>query len=424
MMLSKYVPIYGLVMMLVILSGCASMTKGVMQAVMERKEIDDRQCWITGRSFTGLDGLFDNQSTKQVNATERSTLKVLMVHGIGSHEPGHSRRLLDSLVTEIGFKNVDETVKTIQLSNPKYPDNLGVLRVHRYMDPNRLREMLFYELTWDSIVEEEKQLLSFDNTVESSVNRAAFNHTMKQFINDTVPDVLMYNSRYREPIQMSVGQALCWMMSEKWVNLPNNRKSNCNIDRSDLWSQIDSGNIAIISHSLGSRISLDALQVALTRLAKDPAYQVIYDKLKTKPIYLYMLSNQLPLLQLGQPLPEVYDEVGSICAAKSDRYDERFFEKLQIVAISDPNDLFSYSVDPAYINRYVDSRLCPSVSNVKIQVAPVRDVLGMREMANPLKAHTEYEIDSRVIKILVSGVGVSHGHEEVKSRCGFIESIP
>ena len=121
-----------------------------------------------------------------------------------------------------------------------------------------------------------------------------------------------------------------------------------------------------------------------------------------------------------QPVPQV----GSICASKSDRYDERFFEKLQIVAISDPNDLFSYAVDPAYINRYVDSRLCPSVSNVKIQVAPVRDVLGMREMANPLKAHTEYEIDSRVIKILVSGVGVSHGHEEVKSRCGFIESIP
>jgi hypothetical protein len=385
MMLSKYVPIYGLVMMLVILSGCASMTKGVMEAVMERKEKDDRQCWITGRSFTGLEDLFDSQPTQQVNATEGSTLKVLMVHGIGSHAPGHSRRLLDSLVTELGFKNVDETVKTIQLSNPKYPDNLGVLRVHRYMDPNLLREMIFYELTWDSIVEEEKQLLSFDNTVESSVNRAAFNHTMKQFINDTVPDVLMYNSRYREPIQiqMSVGQALCWMMSEKWVNLPNNRKTSCDINRSDFWSQIESGNIAIISHSLGSRISLDALQVALTRLAKDPAYQVIYDKLN-----------------------------------------ERFFEKLQIVAISDPNDLFSYAVDPAYINRYVDSRLCPSVSNVKIQVAPVRDVLGMREMANPLKAHTEYEIDSRVIKILVSGVGVSHGHEEVKSRCGFIESIP
>jgi hypothetical protein len=48
----------------------------------------------------------------------------------------------------------------------------------------------------------------------------------------------------------------------------------------------------------------------------------------------------------------------------------------------------------------------------------------LKEIANPLKAHTGYETDSRVLKMLVNGLGAEHAHSEVKSRCEFIESIP
>jgi hypothetical protein len=107
------------------------------------------------------------------------------------------------------------------------------------------------------------------------------------------------------------------------------------------------------------------------------------------------------------------------------QYDERFVEKLQIVAFSDPNDLFSYAVSPDYANHYIDSRLCPAVTNVTIQIAEVRSfLLGTSEVANPLVAHSDYEVDSRVLKMLVSGFGRDHGQEEVASRCEFIESIP
>ena len=121
----------------------------------------------------------------------------------------------------------------------------------------------------------------------------------------------------------------------------------------------------------------------------------------------------------------MHDQVRSICTAEGDKYDERFFEKLQIVAFSDPNDLFSYAVSPDYANRYIDSRLCPVVTNVTIQIAEVRNfLLGTSEVANPLVAHSDYEVDSRVLKMLVSGFGQDHGQEEAKSRCEFIESIP
>ena len=60
-----------------------------------------------------------------------------------------------------------------------------------------------------------------------------------------------------------------------------------------------------------------------------------------------------------------------------------------------------------------------------IQIAQVRSfLLGTTEMANPLVAHSDYEIDSRVLKMLVSGVGNDQESEEVKERCEFIESIP
>jgi hypothetical protein len=54
----------------------------------------------------------------------------------------------------------------------------------------------------------------------------------------------------------------------------------------------------------------------------------------------------------------------------------------------------------------------------------VTSILGLQEIANPQTAHTEYETDSRILKMLVSGFGKTHGQEEPKARCEFIETIP
>jgi hypothetical protein len=422
---TKKLAAYWLVLTIAFLSGCSSISKGITQAYLENETEDTRECWITGRAFDGLDSPLRAENEPASATSDADQLKILMVHGIGNHAPGYSRRLQDGLIAEFGFENVDETIKTIPLKHPAYPDSLGVLRVHRYMTLQTSQEMLFFELTWDSIVDQEKQLLSFDYSTEASVKRAPFNHTLKTFINNTVPDALMYNTKYRLPIQLSVAQAICWILSESWENLPNNQENHCSANDSNYLSQFEHGNFAIISHSLGSRISLDALQEAMQHISKQPDYQNISDEFRSNPMYIYMLSNQLPLLQLGQELPEVHDQVRSFCTPEGDQYDERFFEKLQIVAFSDPNDLFSYAVSPDYTNRYIDSRLCPAVTNVTIQIAQVRSfLLGTSEVANPLVAHSDYEIDSRVLKMLVSGFGRDHGQEEVKSRCEFIESIP
>jgi len=422
---AKQLIIFWLLLTIAALPGCSSISKGITQAYLEHETEDTRECWITGRSFDGLDDLFKTEIETTAGTGDPDQLKILMVHGIGNHAPGYSRRLQDGLIEEYGFETADETIKTIAMRHPAYPDTLGVLTAHRYMTRQNSQEMLFYELTWDSIVEKEKELLSFDYSTEASVKRAPFNHTLKTFINNTVPDALMYNTQYRMPIQLSVAQAICWILSEKWENLPNNEERHCSADRADYLSQVEKSSFAIISHSLGSRISIDALQAAMQHVAKRSDHNQVAEVFKNKPMYIYMLSNQLPLLQMGQDLPEVHDQTQSFCTTEGDEYVNRFYEKLQIVAFSDPNDLFSYAVSPGYINRYVDSRLCPVVTNVTIQVAEVRSfLLGTTELANPSVAHSDYEIDSRILKMLVSGVGKGQAQEEVKERCEFIEAIP
>lgn len=421
--------------LILIVSACSSLTKGVVQALMSDEEkLDDRQCWIRGRPFYGLESMIadhnDTADTKhhsvqltiQPTVSKTVPLKILKVHGIGSHQPGYANRLFENLVRVLDFPVVEETIKTIDLAHPQYPEGLGVLQIHRYFDQSQQRELIFYELTWDAIVESEKQTLAFDNSTQVSDKRTGFNHMMKTFVNDTMPDALMYNSWLREPIQMSVAQAMCWMLSETWEGLPRSGRAHCDLNRTDFWSQAQQ-DIAIISHSLGSRIVIDALQAAAERIVDDPAESAIAKKLQDTKINLYMLSNQLPLLQLGQEIPQVTNQINAICDKNSPRYAERFFEKLQIVAFSDPNDLFSYTIPPNYINQKIDSRLCPRLTNVVINIAHVSNLFGLQELANPLKAHTEYEADSRVIALLVGGFGTGMAHKEPQQRCSFIEAV-
>ena len=389
---------------------------------MQYEVADERRCWVNGRSFQGLNDLF--RATVEGDSGLVASLKIMTVHGIGSHAPGYSRRLLNSLVTEFRLTRMAEVVKTVNLTHPDHPGDLGILSVYRYMNAAQTSEVLFYELTWDSIIEEQIEIVDYDNGEEAAARRVPLNHTMKTFLNGSIPDALAYNSEYRQPIQAAVAQSACWMLTGSWEELPNGKAAYCDPLRPNAWSRIENSNIAIISHSLGSRISLDAIQRTLSRVSAVPELREISEILKDKPVYLYMLSNQLPLLQVGQPLPEVHDQIRPICSAEGERRDERMLERLQIVAFSDPNDLFSYTVKPAYADRYIDSRLCPAITNVVIEVAPITSFLGTEAFANPQSAHSDYETDSRVLKMLVSGLGADRGRTEVRERCEFIETIP
>jgi hypothetical protein len=422
---SLSLPLLFLAGMYLSLPGCTGMAKGVTEAYLEAHQKEDtRKCYVRGRPFEGLEPfLAEQEGATPASKTDRRTLKVLMVHGIGTHVPGYSTRLAENLAATFSLTQMQERDRMFTLSSPSaLPGReLGVLRVSRYTNKAGTRELVFGELTWDPIVELEKRSIVFDNSDEYSFRRASINNVLKTFVNDTIPDVVMYYGSSRLPIQVSVQQALCWLMSKRWQDLPKEGTQYCDTKAPDFLSRIDD-NYIFITHSLGSRITTDALQ-RITSI-EDVRSSERAKMFRKKRFTVYMLSNQLPLLQLGWDPPAVSGKIEQICRDKAPRSEERMVQELRLVAFSDPNDLMSYAITPRYLDSNMDSRLCPTLTNVILNVAEVKNLFGAGTLANPLEAHTGYENDSRVIALIARGIGNDWTAPEVKERCTWLETLP
>ena len=71
------------------LPGCTSLGKGFAEALLEKQEEEDlRICQIWGNAFDGI--------ASKLNKLKGKT-KVLMVHGVGDHIPGHATLLMEGL---------------------------------------------------------------------------------------------------------------------------------------------------------------------------------------------------------------------------------------------------------------------------------------------------------------------------------------
>ncbi|MEZ4599398.1 MAG: hypothetical protein R2940_06380 [Syntrophotaleaceae bacterium] len=405
------------------LSGCSGVAKGVTQAILESKQTspaDSRQCHVRGRPFAGLATFLDEDQEKEAPPD----LKVLMVHGMGSHYPGYAARMAENLAQALSLDRVQEHHKELPLSSPFHPDKrIGNLRACRFFDSAGTRNMIFYELTWDSIVESEKETLRFDSSEEYAYRRATINRLLKEFVNGTIPDVLMYNGTSHELIHLAVAQSLCWMMTREWEDFPSADGSYCDPQKENILENIDD-RIVFITHSLGSRITIDTMQRLATMVRSDPRLSGCAEALKQKEFTVFMLSNQLPLLQMGRPKPEVTGKIEEICSSSGPLSGERLFGELKIIAFSDPNDLFSYALPPRFLDEHLDSRLCPTLTNVVLNVAPVNNLFGLGELANPVSAHIDYDNDSRVIGLITRGIGGAETDPEVQKCCAWVEAVP
>jgi len=410
-----------------LLGGCAGLARGVTEALMGDKDEqveDSRQCFVHGRPFPGVETYMQQQEQEAAaGKTERRVLKVLMVHGIGSHKPGYATRLAENLARSLSLPQVEEKYKELLLAHPQFPGELGTLRATRYFNADKGREMLFFELTWDPVIEQAKQTIAFDNSGEYSFRRTGINNSLKLFVNDTVPDVVLYYGKAREQIQVSVGQSLCWMMSESWATLPGTGTAFCDGTSPDKLDRLDDDYV-FITHSLGSRVTSDALQRIASLIKATPEVSKRVEEIENKIFPIFMLSNQLPLLQLGQADPEVHGQIEQICREGSPRAGERLFRETRLIAFSDPNDLFSYAIPPNFLDQHIDSRLCPTLTNVIINVAPLTDLFGLGKIANPMAAHTDYDNDERVIGLIVHGIGQPEVSPVVAERCEWLEAVP
>jgi len=410
----------------VLLSGCGSIGKGVAEAILEKSESEDtRVCQVWGKPFTGIDGYL---------AKKQENTKVLFVHGVGDHEPGYTTHFLEKLAKELNLNVRSAEQKNIQLHTPLLPNqNLGVLRVTRLLNEQTGKELTFYELTWSEITREQKKLLAFDTSGDYDFRRAKINGLLKKFSNDTGPDPVIYLGESRVPILAAFGQSFCWMATSSFADLPSNGKHECtNLDDTHA-DDITRDNYIFISHSLGSRITIDGLQRLAGMLVNPEKYvagnkkmvvaQKTLEALRNKRIPIFMLSNQLPILQLGRELPEVAGQDDRYCEPNGADYKNRMVSETDIIAFSDPNDLLSYGIPHEFADKYIDSRLCAKITNVNINVAKVMDAFGIADLANPMQAHVGYDTDDRVVAMIAKGIGHAGVAPLVKQRCEFTKEV-
>jgi hypothetical protein len=431
-MLSK--PLLYLVCLFILLpqlNACSSIARGVTEGLMANQGNEDEQfesiCVIRGPAFEGLAALLEQQSKA---GASRST-KVLMVHGIGKHLPGYSARLQDNLTAALGLNVVQSNFKEFTIIPPPNAmvdigdKPLGNLRIYRYFNDDGSRELLFYELTWSQIVQDQKAILAYDDSEEYAYRRATLNRVAKSFFNNAIPDPIIYTGDTQLRIMSAVVQSLCWVYSGDWNALPDGGTAHCNPFAEDLPRHVRQDSVSIITHSLGSRITMDALQTmaqygARLRAKAAPLGQALQDA----EIPIYMLANQLPLLQLGFSDPTVTNAIPAYCLPDGEHYDQRMFKRIRIVAFSDPNDILSYAITPEFAEEYINSQLCPEVINVTLNVAPVTTVPVVGDFANPLEAHSNYAVDPRVIGLIVDGISKSHQAEAVRTSCTWRETRP
>src|SRR5574344_114378 len=91
------------------LSGCASFGRGIVEAILDKdKKEDTRQCEIQGDKIRGIEYYFN----------QGKTVKVMMIHGVGTHTPGYATRIRENLAKSLNLTVLSRKPKNITLINP------------------------------------------------------------------------------------------------------------------------------------------------------------------------------------------------------------------------------------------------------------------------------------------------------------------
>jgi hypothetical protein len=418
-----------LLALLTLLGGCASfgegLSRGVLSSFQASSDADNSACEVSGAAFEGIEGALQAQDGQGVigetPSAKRSVVKVMMVHGIGSHHPGYSGRTTANLTAALGLDVHAPQVKSINIPSTSDPaTSLGTLTLQRFSDNALERELLVYELTWSRISDPARANLRFDTSQVHSRNRARLNQVGKGFVNDVLVDPLVYVGVGHDQILSSVRQGLCWVYSTDWDGFPT-QPDTCGGTDPRLGSRVQQDKFFFVTHSLGSKILLEALESTAQGLTaqQDTNPQAIPFRtaLQNHTPTVFMLANQLPLLQAGFPPPPVNGQIDAYCKPSGEHFGQRMVANTKVVAFSDPNDLLSYSIPEGFVRNGIDSRLCPQVVNVTLNIAQVSTLFSGDGFANPLTAHSEYNNDERVIGLMTNGLGQDETLPVVKERC-------
>lgn len=384
-----------------LLGGCESFGRGFASEILhysENIQVVNQECIATGYRVNGI--------AEEIKSPQ--PVKILMIHGIGTHYPGYSELLQQNLSFALGLDVFSTQGKNVELRNPERPqERLGNLRLTFMRDKGGNRRILFYELTWSEITAQQKKMLVYDYSGLYASRRVLFNETMKTYLDRSIPDAVFYMQDPRHLILKSAEQAMCWMAKSDWQDFAVNSGKVCQQTPEQELKSLADEKMLFITHSLGSKIFIDSFSREMERIkqaenAPQPHLRALARKVREKDLAVFMMANQLPLLQLWNEKAPINNQIKEYCRKGGAKAQSRFLKHLNIVAFNDPNDLLTYALEPDFINNYIDSRLCPRATNISVNVSGIVSALGL-EIVNPIAAHIDYDKDPKVIKIISGG---------------------
>ena len=325
-------------------------------------------------------------------------LDVLLVHGMCTHDAVWAkdamRRLAGIVDSNVALQTREEVVSMAAADGAPA---IQLVVSEAVIAGSKLR---MTGVVWSPLTTQLKQQLLYDNTGEPTdcandatckPKRAKLNGSLKDnLLNDCLADALAYQGASRLVIRKAMIDALSKALDDTPVD----------------------ARVVLISDSLGSKISFDALSEMLQSGTASRA-QAAASRIGG----IYMNANQLPILSLAdQTIPEpgppgtlgLKADMRNGPAPKPDALQSfvteraRAHEKLRtnapyltLVAFTDPNDLLSYRLLPS---RYKS----PQVDVVDVLVSNQSTYLGLVE--RPDTAHTSYIENPAVATAIACGL--------------------
>ena len=356
-----------LIIVTMLISGCASNTKTGLKVHHINSLASSSQ---NDGSFKGLEYLADPVPGKLKNR-----VNIMYLHGIGWTEDRNNGQLAEDFLSGIAKAyDLDATDGIITTLCGEAPyDPLASATPHIFIKADQERyfetalpgsklklddlvcmdkqtlaiddnlEFVLYRVFWDNIFWDNLQFahVGQDDDRGSSKDiarlRRKYNRVLKDdLINYGISDAVMYLGPAGEEIRSAIKGAMCSAaLDASGISF---HEQGAAVKHTDICYQARYANnikinqFAFVAESLGSKITLDVMQEALSDGRETVHDEMIYGS------ETYMLANQVPLLSLsdlsvgqGKAIARIADE-----------------DRPKIIAMSELNDFLSYELVPFY----------------------------------------------------------------------------
>jgi hypothetical protein len=329
-------------------------------------------------NFYGLKDLIDGVTPREAPA------QVLWAHGMCSHDQKWAFDRINRITTVLGV--------TPELS-PIVPDPVQPYYVNaRFTTPKGTLTITF--LIWSPMTAAYKASLGFDKSGPNGDTsfpyiRASLNDQLKaNLMNDCLSDAVVYAGSNGDAIRRAMQNAVCNFLGGVFTDREGT--VGCDLSAADI-----NRPVAIVTESLGSKFVFDAVRAIWDQETRPSVRQ---EKLKRRLAAIstvYLASNQIPLLDLANPITSASSSLEGFVAVRNRVRDQGIKPApLTVVAFTDPNDLLTYRLLPKALGLQ-DAEL------VNVIVSNDKTYLGFVE--RPDFAHCGYAWNRNVIGLIANG---------------------